>query len=213
MPFTTPTSLPVSAVPAFYYIVFGIVEPLITFASLLEGIFDPWKVCTLDKVCYRRKLRGTNQVINRHGHQWQGAFAVASGVPPTTVHAIVCQMVVAHAIIGFVNASVLRAIRRLPSPTLQEKIAKSLLIPLAIGDVSYLFWMFYGIGDIRWRSRDWPQALRLNVIVGIAIFIPRYVRVILILQCKDDWSHCRVCWILGIGRYAATRDSRLDSRS
>jgi len=34
-----------SAVPTFYYIVFGIIEPLITFASFLEGIFDPVKVC------------------------------------------------------------------------------------------------------------------------------------------------------------------------
>jgi len=34
-----------SAVPTFYYIVFGIVEPLITLVSFLEGIFDPGKVC------------------------------------------------------------------------------------------------------------------------------------------------------------------------
>jgi len=175
MPSMTPTHPPVSAVPTFYYIAFGIIEPLITFASLLEGILDPWKV------------------IDRHGG-WQGTSTGAPGVPPTTAHAIVCQMVVAHAIIGFVCASVLRAIRSIPSPTLQEKIAKSLLVPLAIGDVLYQFGVFYGIGDARWRSRDWPQALWLNVVVGITIFIPR------------------VCWLLGIGRYVATRDSRLDGK-
>lgn len=125
------------------------------------------------------------QVINRHG-RWQGAFTVAPGVPLATVHAIVCQMVVSHAIIGLVNASVLRAIRRLPSSALQEKITKSLLIPLAIGDVSYLFGIFYGIGDIRWKSTDWPEALWLNVIVGIAIFIPRYVRMIPSSQCREN---------------------------
>jgi hypothetical protein len=37
---------PTSAIPTFYYIVFGIIEPLITFASLLEGILDPGKVRT-----------------------------------------------------------------------------------------------------------------------------------------------------------------------
>jgi hypothetical protein len=84
-------------------------------------------------------------------------------------------MVVAHAIIGFVNASVLRAIRRLPSQTMQERIAKSLLIPLAIGDFSYLFGAFYGMGDVRWKSRDWPQVLWMNVIVGVGIFVPRWV--------------------------------------
>lgn len=34
-----------SAVPTFYYVVFGVIEPLITLASLLQGMFDPWKVC------------------------------------------------------------------------------------------------------------------------------------------------------------------------
>lgn len=161
---------------------------------------------------YKCKLRGTAQVINRHG-RWHGAFTVTSGAPPTAAHAIVCQMVVAHAIIGFVNASVLRATRRLSSLTLQEKMAKSLLIPLAIGDVFYLFGIFYGIGDVRWKSRDWPQALWLNAIVGITIFIPRCVRMIPRTQCRDNRSHSRVCWLLGIGRYVATRDSRLDGRN
>jgi hypothetical protein len=82
-------------------------------------------------------------------------------------------MVVAHAVIGLVCASVLRAIRNLPSQALQEKITRSLMIPLAIGDISHLLGTFYGIGDVRWKSRDWPQILWLNVIVGTAIFIPR----------------------------------------
>lgn len=34
-----------SAVPTFYYVVFGIVEPLFAFVSLLEAISDPEKVC------------------------------------------------------------------------------------------------------------------------------------------------------------------------
>ncbi|KAF9652199.1 hypothetical protein BDM02DRAFT_3183918 [Thelephora ganbajun] len=165
-----------SAVPTFYYIVFGIIEPLITFASLLEGIFDPRKV------------------IVRHG-RWSSGFAEAPGALPPTVRAVIYQMVVAHAIIGLVNASVLRAIRTLPSSALQEKIARSLVISLSIGDVLHLFGTFYGIGDVRWKAKDWPQALWLSVAVGIGLFIPR------------------VCWLLGIGRYVATRDSRLDGKS
>lgn len=49
MPTATPTRSSISAVPAFYYFSFGIIEPLIAFASLLEGISDPWKVRTTDK--------------------------------------------------------------------------------------------------------------------------------------------------------------------
>jgi hypothetical protein len=43
------TASPVSALPTLYYVLFGVIEPLITFASLLEGIFDPKQVCTSDK--------------------------------------------------------------------------------------------------------------------------------------------------------------------
>jgi len=113
-------------------------------------------------------------VINRRG-PWPGVFMEEPGVPPTTAHETASQIVLAHAIIGLINASVFRAIRRLPSSTLQEKIAKSLFIPLAIGDVTYLLGTFYGIGDVRWKSSDWPQTLWLNVIVGVGFFIPRCI--------------------------------------
>jgi hypothetical protein len=46
MPSKTMAQSPTSAIPTFYYIVFGIIEPLITFASLLGGILDPGKVRT-----------------------------------------------------------------------------------------------------------------------------------------------------------------------
>ena len=113
-------------------------------------------------------------MINRRG-PWPGVFTEGPGVPSTTAHEIVGQMALAHAITGLINASVFRAIRRLPSSALQEKIAKSLFIPLAIGDVTYLLGTFYGIGDVRWKLSDWPQFLWLNVIVGVGLFIPRYV--------------------------------------
>ncbi|KAF9780145.1 hypothetical protein BJ322DRAFT_1221113 [Thelephora terrestris] len=162
-----------SAVSTFYYVVFGVIEPLLTLASLLEAVLDPEKL------------------INRHG-PWKSDFKGAPGVPPVTAREIACQIALAHAVIGLINASVLRAIRRLPSQASQEKIAKSLFLPLAIGDVSYLFEVLYGTGNVRWKFGDWP---RINVIVGIGFFIPR------------------VCWLLGIGRYVETRDSRLDRRN
>ena len=43
---STPTNPPKSAVPTIYYIIFGVIEPLITFSSLLEAIISPEKVCT-----------------------------------------------------------------------------------------------------------------------------------------------------------------------
>ena len=159
---------------------------------------------------YKRKL-SLAQIINRHGH-WPGSFTEAVEVLPPTAHAIICQMMVAHAVIGFVNASVLRAIRRLPSPSLQEKITRSLLIPLAAGDVLHLFGTFYGVGDARWKAKDWPPVPWLNVIVGIGLFTPRCVRMTS-SPCGGNRSCYRVCWFLGIGRYVATRDSRLDAKS
>ena len=49
MPSTALTQLPMSAVPAFYYIVFGVIEPLLMFAILVEAIIDPGKVCMSGK--------------------------------------------------------------------------------------------------------------------------------------------------------------------
>lgn len=113
-------------------------------------------------------------MINRYG-PWSSSSTEAGEALPPTVHAIICQTVVAHMVIGFLIASILRAIRRLPSPALQEKIARSLMISLAIGDILHLFGTFYGIGDVRWKVEDWPQVLWLSIVVGIALFIPRYV--------------------------------------
>jgi len=114
---------------------------------------------------------------------------------PPIAHAIICQLAIAHGIIGFINASVLRAVRELPSPALQEKIARSLLVPLVVGDVLHIFGTFYGIGDVRWKMKDWPQILWLSIVVGTALFVPR------------------VCWLLGVGRHVETRDGRLDDKS
>jgi len=151
-------------------------------------------------------------MINSYGPVLSGFVTEAAEDLPPAVRTIICQAVVAHAVIGLLIASVLRAIRRLPSPALQEKIAKSLMISLAIGDVLHLFGTFYGIGDIRWKVEDWPQVLWLNIIVGLALFIPRYVGTTPNPRGGANSYHYRVCWLLGIGRFVATRDSRLDGK-
>jgi len=158
----------------------------------------------------RRRLSST-QILDRYGPQ-PGGFAEASEACARTAYTVVCQMVVAHAVIGLVNASVLRTIRRLPSPTLQEKIARSLLIPLAIGDVMHQLGTFYGMGDVRWKTKEWPEILWLNVVFGILLFVPRCVRSARISWGGDSFYY-RVCWLLGIGRYVAARDSRLDAKN
>ena len=84
-------------------------------------------------------------------------------------------MGVTAATICCVNVSVLQAIRSLPSPALQEKIARSLLIPLAIGDILRQAGTVYWVCDAKWEARDLPQALWLSVVVGIALFISRSV--------------------------------------
>ena len=157
-----------------------------------------------------RKLRGSAQMISRYG-SWSSGFTEAGEVLPPTVHAIICQTTVAHVVIGCISASILRTIRRLPSRTLQEKMARSLMISLAIGDVLHLFGTFYGIGDVRRKVEDWPQVLWLSIVIGIALFIPRYVETTPSPR-GGNRSHYRVCWLLGVGRFVATRDSRLDDR-
>ena len=84
-------------------------------------------------------------------------------------------MGVTAATICCVNVSVLQAIRSLPSPALQEKIARSLLIPLAIGDILRQVGTVYWVCDAKWGARDLPQALWLSVVVGVALFISRSV--------------------------------------
>ena len=91
-------------------------------------------------------------------------------------------MVVAYATVGCVNASVLRTIRSLPSLALQEKIVRSLLISLAIGDVLHQVGTLYWVCDVRRKTiKDWPQALWLSVVVGTALFTLRSVRMTSIL--------------------------------
>ena len=109
-------------------------------------------------------------MLNRYGCLSSG-FPETSGVLPPRVHAIVCQMVVIYATIACVNASVLRTIRSLPSPALQEKIARSLLISLTAGDVLHQLGALYWVCDVRRGTKDWP-----NAVVGIAFFILRSVR-------------------------------------
>ena len=150
-------------------------------------------------------------MINRYT-PWPNSIVGEAEVLTPAVRALVYQTAVAHGVIGFLNASVLKATRKLPSSTIQESIARALMISLTIGDVLHLFGTFYGIGDVRWRMGDWPQALWLTVGVGTALFIPRYVR-----KTASPWnnyqSHHRICWLAGIGRFVATRDSRLDRKN
>ena len=138
---------------------------------------------------------------------------VSQVISPTS-RVVVCHMVVAYAALGLVNASVLRTIRRLPSHTLQEKIARSLLIPLAVGDVIHQFGSFYGIGDVRWKMEDCPQALRLNAVVGIVLFVTRSVRAVptswevtdVPAECAGSWASVGTLrlaiafWTAGIDR-------------
>lgn len=111
-------------------------------------------------------------MINRYT-PWSNAIIGEADVLTPAVHALICQTAAAHGIIGFLSASVLRAARKLPSPTSQESIARALVISLAIGDILHLSGTFYGIGDVRWRIGDWPQGIWLVVTVGTALFIPR----------------------------------------
>jgi hypothetical protein len=101
------------------------------------------------------------------------------------------------ALLGVVNLFVLTAARRHLDgrPALQEKIVRSLLTPLLLGDVLHLYVTLWALGNDRWDVLNWSPMLWTTVILGLSLMIPR------------------ITWHLGIGRYTDSRDgsfSRMD---
>jgi hypothetical protein len=91
---------------------------------------------------------------------------------------------------GLINFFVLTALRQLDSqPALQEKIVRSLLLPLLIGDFLHIYVTLWPLGDTRWQLTKWGPMLWATVVLGLSLMIPR------------------IAWHLGIGRYVDRRDA------
>ncbi|KAI0320674.1 hypothetical protein OF83DRAFT_1103633 [Amylostereum chailletii] len=146
---------PRSAIPMFYYAMFGIYEPLMVVGGLVGAIMDPVRT-----------------------HNAQAPWPVYSPPPPELPAAsIVTVIQLAHvcSLIGLVNYLVLTAVRRHLSTQLavQEKIVRALLTPLLIGDVLHIVLTLWALGDTRWDFARWTGMLWATVVLGLGLLAPR----------------------------------------
>ncbi|KAL5488086.1 hypothetical protein ACEPAI_6194 [Sanghuangporus weigelae] len=144
---------PRSAIPTFYYVLFGVYEPLLTVTGLLGTIADPKKT---------------------HDGQAPWSHPPPEELPLAT-QVTILQLAHVCALLGVINGFVLRACRRhlAFSPVLQEKIVRALMVPLVIGDALHIGITFWGLGDARWDVRSWSPLLWATLLLGLTLFIPR----------------------------------------
>ncbi|KAH7914181.1 hypothetical protein BJ138DRAFT_1144306 [Hygrophoropsis aurantiaca] len=163
---------PASAIPDFYYALFAFYEPALTLLGFIGALHDP--VTT---------------------HNTQAPWPVDSPAPDVLPKASVVTVIqLAHvcALMGIVNFFVLTAIRKhlALQPALQEKIMKSLMIPLLIGDGLHLYVTLWALGEERWDVVNWSPMLWTTIVLGTSLMIPR------------------IMWHLGIWRYVDARDGK-----
>lgn len=144
-----------SAIPTFYYAVFGVYEPILTWMGLLGTLFDPEKT-----------------------HNLQAPWPRLSP-PPTQLPlaSIVTVVQLAHvcALLGTVNFFLLSTARRhlFGQPALQEKVISSLLTPLLAGDILHIGLTMWALGDSRWHFSEWSGTLWTTMILGLTLLVPR----------------------------------------
>jgi len=146
-----------SALPGFYWLVFGWYEPLLCSLSFIGALVNPKQI-----------------------HDMQAPWP--SGAPPEHNLAratLVTVVQLAHTIglLGFINFFLLLAVRRhlLPYPALQEKVVAALLTPLLFGDVFHLAITFWMLGEKRWDQSTWTASpvLFTTVVTGMSLLLPR----------------------------------------
>ncbi|EPQ59458.1 hypothetical protein GLOTRDRAFT_35098 [Gloeophyllum trabeum ATCC 11539] len=148
-------SPPQSAIPGFYYAVFGFYEPFLTLLGLMGTIVDPKRT---------------------HDAQapWPNGMPPSSPLPQAT---LVTLFQLAHvcALIGLINVFVLSAARKhlYSQPALQEKIVGALLTPLLCGDVLHLYVTLWALGPERWNVQEWGAVLWSTLLTGLTLIVPR----------------------------------------
>ncbi|KAL1661592.1 hypothetical protein GGF50DRAFT_105086 [Schizophyllum commune] len=159
-----------SAIPDAYYYIFGVYEPLLTFLGFAGVLVDPKAVST----------PSDSQATDP---------AHAEPLPRATLVTII-QLGHACALLGLLNACILRALRThlAHAPALQERIAAALLTPLLVGDVVHTALTLWALGEARWNSAAWSPTTWCTVVLGLTLLVPR------------------AAWVAGVGRYVDTRD-------
>jgi hypothetical protein len=120
---------------------------------------------------------------------WPGGAPPPGALPRATFVTIV-QLGHVCALLGTLNFFVLRAARThlAHAPALQERLARALLAPLLVGDVSHLVATLWALGPRRWDWAAYEPTTWAVVATGVTLLVPR------------------VCWHLGVGRYVDMRD-------
>ncbi|KAG5638195.1 hypothetical protein H0H81_001292 [Sphagnurus paluster] len=144
-----------SAIPDFYYFIFAVYEPFLTFTGFIGAIIDP---------------QGT------HNAQapWRNSSPPPATLPQATIVTII-QLGHVCALVGAVNCFILSAARRHlhDQVALQERIAFALLTPLMVGDLLHLYVTLWALGDQRWNFRNWSPMLWATILLGLTLIIPR----------------------------------------
>ncbi|CAL1700798.1 unnamed protein product [Somion occarium] len=148
---------PTSAIPGFYWVVFGWYEPLLTLLGFIGAILYPKEA---------------------HDQQapWQTEQSTANTLPlPTLITTMQLASVVG--LLGLINCFVLWTARRylFGQPAIQEKVVSALLTPLLIGDILHLSVTLWALGDDRWNIRAWRNSgtLWVTISTGISLLVPR----------------------------------------
>lgn len=148
-------SPPQSAIPGFYYAVFGFYEPFLTLLGLAGTLVDP-----------------------KRTHDAQAPWP--NGAPPMSplpLASLVTLVQLAHvcALLGLMNIFMLSTARKYlySQPVLQEKIVGALLTPLMIGDVVHLYVTLWALGPERWNVKQWSPVLWSTLLTGLTLMVPR----------------------------------------
>ncbi|KAI0723254.1 hypothetical protein C8Q76DRAFT_389434 [Earliella scabrosa] len=146
---------PHTALPWFYWLIFGLYEPLLAISGFLGAVFDPKKA-----------------------HDAQAPWPSGSAPPgPLSRATQVTMLQLAHVVglLGLINLFVLGAARKylFAHPVLQEKIVRALLTPLLIADVMHLSITWWALGESRWHPRDWSGLLWITFLTGLSLLVPR----------------------------------------
>ncbi|KAI5124937.1 hypothetical protein M0805_007364 [Coniferiporia weirii] len=146
---------PGSAIPTFYYVLFGIYEPLLTITGFVGALVDP-----------------------KSTHDGQAPWPY--GLPPLgdlplATHVTVLQLAHVCGLVGVINGFVLYACARhlAFAPALQEKIVRALLTPLLVGDVMHILITLWALGDSKWDVKNWTPMLWTTIMLGMTLLVPR----------------------------------------
>jgi len=150
------TTSPTTALPAFYYVVFGIIEPVIVWVGAVAAFLDPESV-------YIQQAPWPND-------------QPPTGPLPTATLVTFAQLAHVCTLLGTLNFTLLRAARSpqlAAQPALQETVVRALLAPLVVGDVLHLTLTFWALGDSRWDVGRWNGTLWATIVIGVMLLVPR----------------------------------------